>query len=226
MTEAVAIARSERPVVFVVDDDPSIRDALEDLLGSAGLVVQSFGSAQEFLRSKRPDAPACLVLDIKMPGKNGLEFQGELAKSNIQLPIIFITAHGDIPMSVRAMKAGAIEFLTKPFRDQDLLDAIQAGLDKDRVRHEEAAAVAGLRGRFETLTRREREVMTLVVAGRLNKQIAAELNLSLITVKVHRGHVMQKMQAKSLGELVRMADKLGISSNRVGEPSLKSYTRV
>lgn len=214
MTQAVAIAQTERPVVFVIDDDPSIRDALEDLLGSAGLEVQLFGSTQEFLRVKRPDAPGCLVLDIKMPGMSGLDFQCEMAKSNIQLPIIFITGHGDIPMSVRAMKGGAIEFLTKPFRDQDLLDAIQVGLDKDRVRHQEAAAVAGLQRRFETLTQREQEVMALVVTGRLNKQIAAELNLSLITVKVHRGHAMRKMQAKSLGELVKMADKLGISSAR------------
>jgi FixJ family two-component response regulator len=212
MIQEVAGARTERPVVFVIDDDPSIRDALEDLLGSAGLEVQSFGSAQEFRRSKRPDAPGCLVLDIKMPGESGLELQRELAGSNIELPIIFITGHGDIPMSVQAMKAGAIDFLTKPFRDQDLLDAIQVGLDRDRGRQREAADVAGLRTRYETLTRREHEVMALVVAGHQNKQIAAELNLSLITVKVHRGHVMRKMRAKALGELVRIADKLGISS--------------
>jgi FixJ family two-component response regulator len=211
MIQEVASARTELPVVFVIDDDPSIRDALEDLLGSAGLKVQTFGSAQEFRRSKRPDAPGCLVLDIKMPGDSGLELQRELAGSNIELPIIFITGHGDIPMSVQAMKAGAIEFLTKPFRDQDLLDAIQVGLDRDCVRQQD---VAGLRTRYETLTRREHEVMALVVAGHLNKQIAAELNLSLITVKVHRGHVMRKMRAKGLGELVRIADKLGISSAR------------
>jgi FixJ family two-component response regulator len=201
-------------VIFIIDDDPSIRDALEDLLGSVGLEAQSFGSTQEFLRSKRPDTPGCLVLDVVMPGKSGLDFQCELANSNIQLPIIFITGHGDVPMSVRAMKAGAIEFLTKPFLDQDLFDAIQRGLEKDRERRREAAAVAELRGRFDALTQRQREIMALVVSGRLNKQIAAELDVSEITVKVHRGRVMKTMQAKSLVELVRMADKLGVTAGR------------
>jgi FixJ family two-component response regulator len=199
-------------VIFVIDDDASVRNALEDLLGSAGLEVQSFGSAQEFLRSDRPDAPGCLVLDVKMPGKSGLEFQRDLATSGVRLPIIFITAHGDIPMTVQAMKAGAIEFLTKPFTDRDLLDAIRQALEQDRAWREGAAAVAGLRVRFESLSEREREVMALVVRGRLNKQIAAELDLSLVTVKVHRGRAMRKMQARSLAELVRMADQLGISS--------------
>jgi FixJ family two-component response regulator len=198
----------DRPIIFVIDDDASIRIALEDLLGSAGFEAQSFASTEEFLRSARPDAPACLVLDVKMPGKSGLDFQRELAASNIRLPIIFITGHGDIPMSVQAMKAGAIEFLTKPFDDQDLLHAIQLGLEKDRVRRQQSAVLAKLRERFTTLTRGEREVMALVVAGRMNKQIASELNVSEITVKVRRGRLMRKMEARSLAELVKMAEKL------------------
>jgi FixJ family two-component response regulator len=198
-----------RPVVFVIDDDRSVRDALEDLCESVGLRVRSFGSTQQFLQSERPDAPSCIVLDINMPGGNGLDFQGELARSNIQLPIVFITGYGDVPMSVRAMKAGAIEFLTKPFSDRDLLDAIRGGLEQDRVRREDATAVAALRARFEALRPREREVMVLAASGRLNKQIAAALDLSLITVKVHRGRAMRTMQARSLAELVRMVDKLG-----------------
>jgi FixJ family two-component response regulator len=200
--------KDDRPIIFVIDDDSSIRVALEDLLGSAGFEAQSFASTEEFLRSDRPDAPACLVLDVKMPGKSGLDFQRELADSNIRLPIIFITGHGDIPMSVQAMKAGAIEFLTKPFDDQDLLHAIQLGLEKDRVRRQQSAVLAKLRERFATLTRGEREVMALVVAGRMNKQIASELNVSEITVKVRRGRLMRKMEARSLAELVKMAEKL------------------
>ena len=201
-------------MVFVIDDDPAIRDSLSGLVRSVGLQVEAFGSAQEFMRSKRPDAPSCLVLDVRLPGPSGLDFQRELAKANIRLPIIFITGHGDIPMSVRAMKAGAVEFLTKPFRDQDLLDAIQLGIERDRARRQDAGVVAELRERYDALTSREREVMALVVTGRLNKQIAAELEVSEITVKVHRGQVMRKMKAKSLAELVRMADTLGVSGKR------------
>jgi FixJ family two-component response regulator len=211
MTDSQPVA-AEEAIVFVIDDDPSIRAALDDLLQSSGLRVRSFASPREFLLSGRPNVPACLVLDIKMPEVSGLEFQRALARSNIELPIIFITAHGDIPMSVQAMKAGAIEFLTKPFRDRDLLEAIRAGLAKDRVRQQEAAGLASLRNRYATLTPREQEIMALVAGGRLNKQIAAELGLSLITVKVHRGHVTQKMEADSLGDLVRMADRLGVTA--------------
>lgn len=204
----------EHPVVFLIDDDPSVRVALEDLLHSVGLEVQSFGSAQEFLRAKLPDAPACLVLDVRLPGPSGLDFQRDLAESNSPLPIIFITGHGDIPMSVKAMKAGAVEFLTKPFRDQELLDAIQQGIKRDRTRRHEAAIVVGLRERYRALTPRERDVMARVVTGRLNKQIAADLDLSEVTVKVHRGQVMRKMLAKSVADLVRMADKLAVDTGR------------
>jgi FixJ family two-component response regulator len=204
----------EHPVVFLIDDDPSVRDALKSLLRSVGLEVQAFGSAQEFLRAKRSDAPACLVLDVRLPGPSGLDFQRDLAESNISLPIIFITGHGDIPMSVKAMKAGAVEFLSKPFRDQELLDAIHQGIEQDRVRRQETAITAELQERYRALTPRERDVMARVVTGRLNKQIAADLDLSEITVKVHRGQVMRKMLAKSLAELVRMADKLGIDRGR------------
>jgi FixJ family two-component response regulator len=212
MTDAMATAQTERPVVFVVDDDPSVRDTLQDLLESVGMDVQSFGSTQEFLCSKRPNAPACLVLDVRMPGMSGLDLQREMTNRNIQIPVVFITAHGDIPMSVRAMKYGAIEFLTKPFRDQDLIDAIQLGIDKDRVRRQDVAIIAELRRRFAHLSGGESEVMARVVSGRLNKQIAAELGVSEITVKVRRANVMRKMQANSLTDLVRMADKIGVSA--------------
>src|SRR5438094_5046854 len=181
------------PVVFVVDDDPSVRRAIQRLVESVGLQVELFGSAQEFLRSERPDAPSCLVLDIRLPGISGLDFQRQLAEANIHIPIIFITAHGDIPMTVRAMKAGAVEFLTKPFRDQDLLDAIQIALERDRTRRVQETEVAKLRERYESLTPREREVMPLVVFGLLNKQIAAEIGASEATVKVHRSQLMRKL---------------------------------
>jgi FixJ family two-component response regulator len=200
-----------KPVVFVIDDSPSVRDALDSLIRSVHLNVQAFGSIEEFLQFKRPDAPGCIVLDVRLPGLSGLDFQREMAKSNIDLPVIFITGHGDVPMSVRAIKAGAIEFLTKPFRDQDLLDAIYLGIERDHSRRQASAVVAVLRGHFASLTARERQVMLQVASGRPNKQIAAELKLSEVTVKVHRRHVMRKMKAKSLADLVRMADKLSDS---------------
>jgi FixJ family two-component response regulator len=202
----------QQPIVFVIDDDPSVREALASLLRSVGLQVGLFGSTQEFVQSEKPDVPGCLVLDVRLPGLGGLEFQRELARANIHLPIIIITGHGDIPMSVQAMKAGAIEFLTKPFRDQDLLDAIRIGIERDRARRESDGAIAELRERLAGLTVREREILAHVVTGRLNKQIAGDLGLSEITVKVHRGNLMRKMHARSLAELVRMADKLGISA--------------
>lgn len=205
--------RDEPPIVFIVDDDASVRDAVEDLLRSVGLDVKSFASTQEFLASKRPDAPACLVLDVRLPGTSGLEFQRTLTTSGSDLPIIFISGHGDIPMSVQAMKAGAVEFLIKPLHEQALLDAIQAAIGRDRARRHEANVVTELQERFNSLTAREREVLALVVAGRMNKQIAAQLALSENTVKVHRSQITQKMRAKSLVDLVRIADKLGISRN-------------
>jgi FixJ family two-component response regulator len=196
--------------VFVVDDDPSFRRAIKRLVESVGLQVVMFGSAHEFLRANRSDAPSCLVLDIRLPGMSGLDFQRELGEANIHIPIIFITGHGDIPMSVRAMKAGAVEFLTKPFRDQDLLDAIQQALQRDQTTRRREAEVAILRERFECLTPGERKVLPLVVCGRLNKQIAAEIGTSEATVKVHRSHLMKKMGASSTADLVRMSEKLSI----------------
>jgi FixJ family two-component response regulator len=203
MTEAA-------PVVSVVDDDPSVRRAIKRLVESVGLQVELFGSAQEFLRSKRPNAPSCLVLDVRLPGISGLDFQRELADANIHIPIIFITAHGDIPMTVRAMKAGAVEFLTKPFRDQDLLDAIHLALERDHTRRLREEEVAKLRDRYESLTPREREVLPWVVAGLVSKQIADAIGATEATVKVHRSQLMRKMGASSLADLVRMAEKMGI----------------
>jgi len=197
-------------IVFVIDDDAAIRKALASLIRSVGLQVELFASAQEFLQAKRPKLPSCLILDIRLPGVSGLDFQRKLAEDNNPIPIIFITGHGDIPMSVRAMKAGAVEFLPKPFRDQDLLDAIHLGLERDRKRRQQEAELAVLRERFEWLTPRERQVLPLVVSGLPNKQIAAEIGTSETTAKVHRGQLMRKMGAESLPELVRMAEKLGI----------------
>jgi len=203
------------PIVFVVDADLSIRDGLRSLIGSVGLNVEFFSSPLEFLQRKRPDVPSCIVLDVRLPGKSGLDFQRELAEANIPIPIIFVTRHGDIPMSVRAMKAGAVEFLTKPFRDQDLLDAIQVGLDRDRIRRQRQAETAVLRQRLESLTPRERAVLPRVVSGLLNKQIAAEIGTTEATVKVHRSQLMRKMGADSLPDLVRMAEKIGIPGPKV-----------
>ena len=197
-----------QPSVVVIDDDPDIREALRTLLRSVGLQGRAFASVPEFLKSGRPEGPTCLVLDVRLPGRSGLDFQRELCAANIDLPIIFITAHADVAMSVEAMKGGAIEFLTKPVRDQDLLDAIQLGLERDRARREGEKALAALRERFETLTPREREVMTEVLKGRLNKQIAGDIGVSEVTVKAHRGQVMRKMKASSLLDLARMAEKL------------------
>ena len=207
-------AEAARSIVFVVDDDASVRDAISSLLRSVGLQVEVFGTAAEFLKNKSPDVTACLILDIRLPGVGGLDFQMELAAANIHIPIIFITGHGDIPMTVRAMKAGAVEFLTKPFRDQDLLDAVQIALERDRTQRAQDKTVHELRHHYEALTPREQQVISFVTAGLMNKQIAAELGVSEITVKVHRGSVMKKMGARSLADLVRMADALGIKRAR------------
>jgi FixJ family two-component response regulator len=199
------------PIVFVVDDDLSVREALSSLIRSVGLRVETFASAQDFLRHQRPDATACLVLDVRMPGLSGLDLQRELAHAGERIPIIFITGHGDIPMSVRAMKAGAVEFLPKPFRDEDLLDAIREALERDQVARQQRAELAEIQDKYDTLTSREREVIVLIVKGMLNKQVAAELGITEITIKVHRRHILQKMRAKSLPALVRMVEKLRLT---------------
>jgi FixJ family two-component response regulator len=205
---------TDQPTVFVVDDDASMREALIRLFDSVQLRVNAFESAREFLQSQRPNAPGCLVLDVRLPGLSGLDFQAELTKANVRIPIVFITGHGDIPMTVRAMKAGAVDFLTKPFRDQDMLDAVATAIERDQQRREHENAVADVRAHFQALTSREREIMALVASGLMSKQIAAQINLSEITVKVHRSHLMRKMGARSLADLVRMAEILGIDHTK------------
>jgi FixJ family two-component response regulator len=204
------VASAEEPIVYVVDDEASVRDALGNLFRSVGLRVEVFGSAHEFLQSKLPDVASCLILDIRLPRLSGLDFQADLAEAGIHIPIIFMTGHGDIPMTVRAMKAGAVDFLTKPFRDQDMLDAVTAAIERDRNSRHEAKILADLKARFATLSTREHEVMALVTTGLMNKQIAAEIGIAEITVKIHRGHIMRKMAAKSLADLVKMAQALGL----------------
>jgi len=210
-SSAKPVGSTDQPIVFVVDDDASMRQALARLLQSVQLRVEVFASPQEFLQSERPNVPSCLVLDVRLPGLSGLDFQAELAKADVRIPIVFITGHGDIPMSVRAMKAGAVDFLAKPFRDQDLLDAVTAAIQRDQKRREHENAMTDLRAHFSSLTPREREIMALVASGLMSKQIAAEVGLSEITVKVHRSHLMKKMGARSVADLVRMAEALGVT---------------
>jgi FixJ family two-component response regulator len=209
-----AQANADDPIVRIVDDDPSMRRALTNLFQSVGLKVEAFGSAAEVMDAKPPAVPSCLVLDIRLPGSSGLDLQADLAKANIHTPIIFITGHGDIPMTVRAMKSGAVDFLTKPVRDQDMLDAVQAALERDRKRRDAEKSVSGVRSRFESLSTRQRDVLSLVASGLMNKQVAAELGLAEITIKIYRGQIMRKMGAKSLADLVRMTDALGIPRKR------------
>ncbi|OAF16588.1 DNA-binding response regulator [Bradyrhizobium centrolobii] len=203
-------------MVFIVDDDPSMRQALTNLFESVGLIVEAFGSAAEILQAAPPEVPSCLVLDIRLPGLSGLELQSDLGKANIHTPIIFITGHADVPMTVRAMKGGAVDFLTKPVRDQDLLDAVQTAIERDRKRRELEKTVSDVRSRFESLTTRERDILALVTSGLLNKQVAGELGLAEITVKIYRGQIMRKMGAKSLADLIRMSEMLGISRPKAG----------
>jgi len=225
VTERPKSSRSEtsasvkEPIVFIIDDDLSVRRALTNLFQSVGLQVEAFGSAPELLQAKLPDVASCLVLDIRLPGLSGLDLQNELAKAGVHIPIIFITGHGDIPMTVRAMKGGAVDFLTKPFRDQDLLDAVVKAIEQDRKRREVEKALANVQSLFDALTPREREVLALVASGLMNKQIAAELGLAEITVKIHRGHIMKKMGARSLADLIRMAETLGINRTKQKPPA-------
>jgi FixJ family two-component response regulator len=213
-SSAKSVGSTDQPIVFVVDDDASMRQALARLLQSVQLRVEVFASPQEFLQSERPNVPSCLVLDVRLPGLSGLDFQAELARADVRIPIVFITGHGDIPMSVRAMKAGAVDFLAKPFRDQDLLDAVTAAIQRDQKRREHENAMTDLRAHFSSLTPREREIMALVASGLMSKQIAAEVGLSEITVKVHRSHLMKKMGARSVADLVRMAEALGVTPTK------------
>lgn len=218
MQPGSSVVNAGTATVVIVDDDTSVREALTDLFNSVGLQTLTFGSAAEFLKASLPDGPSCLVLDIRMPGVSGLDFQDHLARTNVNVPVVIVTGHGDIPMSVRAMKAGAVDFLTKPFRDQDMLDAVTKAIERDRERRDGAKAEAELRRQFEALTAREREVMTLVTSGMMNKQAAAAMGLSEITVKIHRGHVMRKMGARSLADLVRMAESLDLHQSKKPAP--------